>query len=632
MKTKVFALILAILCLSMTVVGCGNECTEHIDENKDAICDKCEASLECETHVDEDEDQTCDVCGKSTAPACEKHVDENRDFVCDTCSAKLCDHKDENADNVCDACKLAIVAIDVQLPPEKEERVEMVVNAIPDDVALDTYINTSVVLPKYESVEKIEFDSIHDRYALISSNNGGSVTEYTVKNLVTGGDPVYSTTLDTSNGSSISLLNFFIRVATKDSATVTTYEYISYNGISFFTETVDSAAGELPTDLDNFDYYYSHHGGCLYVKLLVDGKYYVFDYETSELLFSDISAKTFVDRPYFSVETESYGYRENNEKLYIYDLSKWIDCVYTYEVPSYALNFKWIVLENGNVLIQQEVELPDHAVNYDFIHYGIKYDLVNLIVDVAKKSATEVEFGYLINPQISTKNSLLFNDEVTNLVSVYPIINDRVDYEAEKQLIIDNDLKVLYDCAQTLDFGDDISRIQPVGENLFRVVRDFDVDGYGYTVYEIINEKGEHLNYLPTSADVDGTYVKYEGKYYNYRMELMVDPAAEGYTVETYDTYYVILSKDEGGNRSYYVFDGTSISKIDLNVTMVYDHALGYVVAHEESGNTVYSLYSDGGDLILKSEYQISSSVTDLDGENGVYLVSTYGSTYYVVK
>ena len=631
MKTKVFALILAILCLSMTVVGCGNECAEHIDEDKDTICDKCGESIVCETHTDEDGDKVCDVCGAAVTPACEKHVDGNNDFVCDTCAAKLCDHKDENADNVCDACELAIVAIDVQLPPEKEDRVNMVVKPIPNDVTLDTYFYTDLNLPVYGSAEKLDSQQIQYRYALYVNYGGGAnAAEYTVKDVVSG-ESVYTQTLDSAK-SNVELHEFYIRVVTRESTTLASYEYISYNGKSFFAESVDSAAGEYPTDMSNGETVYDGYRTPIYYKLLADGKYYIFDVTTKHLLFSDMSAKTFVDRPDFSVANENYGYRMNDGKLYVYDLSKWIDCVYTYQFPSYVLNPAWYVLENGNVLIQETVLLPDHAASYDYIANGDKYDIVNTMVDVAKKSEAKVEFGYLIATSNNYSGHSILKDHAVNLFSVYPIVNDRIDSSVRKYLIVENDLTILYDCQQTLAVGNDFPTLRVVGENLFCVRRNFNDDRsyYDTPVYEVLNEKGEHLLYLPTSAELYTTYVKYEGKYYNYKMELIVDPATEGFGFVMEREHFAIFSRYENSSTVYYVFDGKSLSRINLAVAYIINHDLGYVVQHSENGSTVYSLYSVSGDWILDSDALIYSNAVELG--DGVVRVQDQNGMYYLVK
>ena len=61
-------------------------CEEHVDENGDYICDKCEAEIE-----------------KDTPPPCE-HKDENKDHSCDLCETKLSECADADTDHKCDVC------------------------------------------------------------------------------------------------------------------------------------------------------------------------------------------------------------------------------------------------------------------------------------------------------------------------------------------------------------------------------------------------------------------------------------------------------------------------------------------------------------------------------------------------
>lgn len=49
------------------------ECTEHVDENSDYVCDVCDAELERPT----------------TPPTCSEHTDENADNICDVCEAEI---------------------------------------------------------------------------------------------------------------------------------------------------------------------------------------------------------------------------------------------------------------------------------------------------------------------------------------------------------------------------------------------------------------------------------------------------------------------------------------------------------------------------------------------------------------
>ena len=179
MKIKAFALILCIiLCFSMLMVGCQKECTEHVDENKDAKCDVCEADVACKEHVDEvrdlkcdvcgeelectehvnaDEDRFCDLCGEQAVPECQKHTDEDKNLVCDVCRMDICDpHKDTDANGLCDVCKAAIVVIYQPTAPEKQDRVDMVVNPIPDDADPLDYIITEDADEAATKFEKLE--------------------------------------------------------------------------------------------------------------------------------------------------------------------------------------------------------------------------------------------------------------------------------------------------------------------------------------------------------------------------------------------------------------------------------------------------------------------------------------------
>ena len=54
---KLLILMLALV-MMLALLSCG-ECTEHIDENEDYVCDECG---KCIQHVDENNDELCDNC------------------------------------------------------------------------------------------------------------------------------------------------------------------------------------------------------------------------------------------------------------------------------------------------------------------------------------------------------------------------------------------------------------------------------------------------------------------------------------------------------------------------------------------------------------------------------------------
>ena len=59
--------ILLILLLSLSLIACGKECTEHRDEDRDCRCDMCDEILPpmpCDKCEDGDGDGLCDACGE----------------------------------------------------------------------------------------------------------------------------------------------------------------------------------------------------------------------------------------------------------------------------------------------------------------------------------------------------------------------------------------------------------------------------------------------------------------------------------------------------------------------------------------------------------------------------------------
>lgn len=71
MKTfkKIFTLVLMMLFVvslaSCKKCGKNKPCTEHVDTNKDLVCDVCQEKLTCTEHIDTNTDYKCDLCGEA---------------------------------------------------------------------------------------------------------------------------------------------------------------------------------------------------------------------------------------------------------------------------------------------------------------------------------------------------------------------------------------------------------------------------------------------------------------------------------------------------------------------------------------------------------------------------------------
>ena len=89
MKKFLSALLALSLLFTLPVLSaCDDEveekiCRDHIDENGDDKCDKCQSAIPCKEHKDTNYDNKCDRCGSDMA--CLSHVDSNSDSLCDKC-------------------------------------------------------------------------------------------------------------------------------------------------------------------------------------------------------------------------------------------------------------------------------------------------------------------------------------------------------------------------------------------------------------------------------------------------------------------------------------------------------------------------------------------------------------------
>ena len=96
MKTKLLALLLVLTMALGMLAACGGGtevCTNHVDANKDGVCDNegCDATVAIppcadDEHVDKNNDKKCDVCKKNLA--CSDHADTDGDGLCNACGER----------------------------------------------------------------------------------------------------------------------------------------------------------------------------------------------------------------------------------------------------------------------------------------------------------------------------------------------------------------------------------------------------------------------------------------------------------------------------------------------------------------------------------------------------------------
>ena len=391
------------------------------------------------------------------------------------------------------------------------------------------------------------------------------------------------------------------------------YTYVSEDGTSF----VDS------WKLEEYDEYRNPE----YAYVTYDGNIYLIKKETNELIPGG-SALTFIDRPTFDYANDAYGYVIDDYTLYVYDLSKWLECVYTYTVPGYYEDSDAWMLENGSLLLQTFLALPENAVSYDIQTTHSKYDIVYILIDPTAKTATEVEFGYMISECVTEYE--LFSDKATNVFVVYPIKQAMVDYSAETILVVGNDLSILcqlpdlnyYSLALFgngyIKMYNDILDCYEILDTNFNFVTYVPGDATFYENFFAINDKfytvaGGKIQALDTilDANLKGEYV-FEG--YNdmnlFIRETREVPAENEGDAPTYTVIHYVVTVDANG------FKLTKIGKETDRAYEVFYNTLAF------GGYTTY-VYVYAEDALVEGAIDYEASFINIYNQNGVKIGTT---------
>lgn len=526
---------------------------------------------------------SCDG-GESSVPsvdnsACETHVDANNDGACDNCNQK-------------------VVVIIEQLPAEKEQEIPMVVNPLPENVKMSDYIgpkaeDAKTFLPKdalvvdLENVEKngrnlfvyretkSEKDSnyranVHTDPDLDDWREIESVTikiydvvtntvvfektsniryQHYKWNDVTATDPEPVTKgspedFDEYKTYNVKFFDAYVKLVEctrekeDDGDTKTTYktEYYTYDWTLIATSKELYEPSDNAVDVAQYgDYYY----------VTVEGTTYTIDAETMQLVTLEgatADANMHIRRPAFDEVIGNYGYVLSYNKVMVYDLTKWISCIYVYDYPSYWNNAQTVLLENGTLFVQYEKTLHSSAVSYDYIDDNDnKIDLVQALINPVTGEIKKVEFGYKL--ATAGGNFEKYNDNAKNIVCLSPIEDKEVNTNATFEAVIDNELNILYAHKPTL-----------VGQEDFLL---YLADGYYGTVVKydnnvqvnvVVDGEGKEVTKVPTNAYVECGMIKVGYKYYSFDMskvllDLMPSETELNYDVVAINDNYMILSQ-----------------------------------------------------------------------------------------
>ncbi len=453
-------------------------------------------------------------------------------------------HVDADKDLICDGCDRAVISIIEQLPPVEEPVVDMVVNPLPENADITQYLNTVLGnAPITGTLTEIEYPECNDGTGL---ENGllflkligdpqkeepleAGVTQsykdtymvydlssYKVLYTYTTAEYTEETAehKETVNAVSGSELGFRVSIKkwTQDGSSWddnTVYYYYTQTGVKL----ADTSANTNPEATLPFSSWTLNNGEHAYV---VENEISVYDAETgAKIEANSKNFDLFVDRPEFDTVIGNYGYVwADDGDLLVYDLTKWLSCIYELEIDDDAFIFA-----DGKVVMQSVKQLSDSAVNYDYLEYGSKYDLVYTVVDPVAGTKTEVEFGYYIEEYYNTADNESFVGEFNALI-VYPIVHKEISDEA-MYVLVDSSLNILYAYETWLP-----GQGEPLGELVADGVYLVEITYQGgTTLYATVKADGSFLAYIPdrlTDSFVCG-FIQDGNKLYNTKLELVFD-------------------------------------------------------------------------------------------------------------
>ncbi|MBE6638089.1 MAG: hypothetical protein E7616_01345 [Ruminococcaceae bacterium] len=329
--------------------------------------------------------------------------------------------------------------------------------------------------------------------------------------------------------------------------------------------------------------------------------------------YSELNAELNLDSKaggYYIAESEYKGFTVYNSKL---------KAVVAYECPSYAENFKYFPLNNGNVLVQYVINNGEYAEDYTYIEDGEKKTLVSVLVNVKKGTTKEIELDFVVSGLVirdtvdadsSEWKEMGVSKDIENLAAVFMIDNEHLD-----RSIATAELVTLTNKAKIDDMiGGYVSGMIPSLEMVS--MNRWEVSNNAGQKF-LLNHKGTVLGET-TNATGRGTLgFIYNGKLYNWSLE-------------------VVLDMNEYEPSEINMFTRSLVFVAKSGETMIYaNNEVKTLIAKEEeksyrrinsgifmikTGENKYELYNDIGEVIYTSDSTIEDIEIAVTGNNVVIL------------
>lgn len=580
----------------------------------------------------------------------------------------VCDgHADADKNLACDKCGTPVLTI-VEKVPTDETVVNTVIVEVPNNKDFSTIFNGSyesdTMVPTTAHTqnafydEGLEIERVYDNTYVITSPAKTTYPDY-----VEGGElPTPITTYESIRIYNAATATDVVEIMRESLYVTYDVDVIRYDElfpVLFKVTKTETTPSEDPLVLPTVtvtDKYYTLTGELVATSTtleecdiisysIVDDQYYVeignkvyvIDAEANKVAYT-FEKNLFIPRPEFDEVVGNYAYVITGENVLVYDYTKWIECTFRYELPAHYTATYAFVLENGNILVQAIAPVAQSSVNYDLLEEGVKYNIDYILVDVAAKTSTNVEFGYFIQDvdAVSAEDSE-YTDTVKNVVSVQEIVNKKLG--KERTFYTDNALKILGALDMVLPDAQ-IVDMYTVATNTYLATLVYGEETY---VEQLYNEKGELIATLPNDAVVYERYIISGEKIYDLSMNLLYDVAENGYTIAAAFERYVMLYDSE--YNSYFYTVGSVEPRL-MSVAAVIDETTGnatlqgianysddYFVIYTTSivggeSTDSYIIYNEACEVITRT----TSNVAEEYEIDGVYTFVLEDGTYYFAK
>ena len=294
--------------------------------------------------------------------------------------------------------------------------------------------------------------------------------------------------------------------------------------------------------------------------------------------------------------------------------------------------FNAVVLDNGNIAIQELEFLFNENQVGDVIIGGEYFDLRTTVVNVATGAETDVDFNHVIMNAYTSADLAKYRLDVTentkNLLVAYVIENKYLEEGKVKFLVVDNDLNIAFDTPKTYPIQVDSVTVDNIyASNVDFISFENIDDGYlaiNVSAVEdkaIINVNGDIVSFVENTDKILEGMVVTDVAVYDYYLKSLFnfkDNNTEFVCIVGNSVIVKNLPTDE--NRDYYVVsyqkltindNGRIVSERVFDENHTFDRVVGDVVVMKSVTNGKYVIYNSDCKHILTTENEVEVIAVD---------------------